>query len=267
MKKIVKQGCIFIICFALLTASIYKIGSFVRTREKENTFEISVQHGISQAGGSVKENEGEQRGKDVEIIKASEREEKHTANIPVQWISQYPELPTGCEVTCLTMLMNYYGYPVTKTVMASEYLPKGEGDFREKFVGNPFSEQGFGCYAKPIVTAANRYFKEKNVQARAVNISNSSFETLLDYVRMGIPVITWNTMNMQPSYDTRSWETEKGTVTWRAPEHCVVLIGYNLEARTVWVADPVVGIVERDLELFQHRYQELYSQAVYITAN
>lgn len=267
MKKRVKQRCIFIICFALLTVGIYKIGSFVRTREKENTFKISVQHGISEAGGSAKENEGAQRGTDVEIIKASERENTHTAYIPVQWISQYPELPTGCEVTSLTMLMNYYGYHVTKTKMASEYLPIGEGDFWEKFVGNPFSEQGFGCYARPIVKAANQYFREKNIKARAVNISNSSFESLLDYVRMGIPVMVWNTMNMLPSYDSRSWETEKGTVTWRAPEHCVVLIGYDLAARTVWVADPTMGIVKRDMDLFQQRYEELYSQAVYITAN
>ena len=38
-------------------------------------------------------------------------------------ILQMPELPTGCEITALTMVLNYYGFAVDKTVMAAEYLP------------------------------------------------------------------------------------------------------------------------------------------------
>lgn len=32
---------------------------------------------------------------------------------------QTPELPTGCEITALTMVLNYYGFSVDKTTMAT----------------------------------------------------------------------------------------------------------------------------------------------------
>ena len=34
--------------------------------------------------------------------------------INVKWVSQKPELPTGCEITSLTTVLNYYGYNVSK---------------------------------------------------------------------------------------------------------------------------------------------------------
>lgn len=42
-------------------------------------------------------------------------------NFPILY--QMPELPTGCEITALTMLLNYYGLPAEKVEMATEYLP------------------------------------------------------------------------------------------------------------------------------------------------
>lgn len=38
-------------------------------------------------------------------------------------IYQMPELPTGCEITAMTMVLNYYGYSVDKVQMATQYLP------------------------------------------------------------------------------------------------------------------------------------------------
>ena len=39
-------------------------------------------------------------------------------------IIQYPDLPTGCETTSLTMVLNYLGYPVDKLDLADHYLDK-----------------------------------------------------------------------------------------------------------------------------------------------
>ena len=44
-------------------------------------------------------------------------------------LNQNPELPTGCEITSLTSVLNYYGCNVDKTTMADEYLKKGNGSF------------------------------------------------------------------------------------------------------------------------------------------
>lgn len=70
------------------------------------------------------------------------------ADFPV--VLQMPELPTGCEITAMTMVLNYYGYMVSKEEMAVEYLPTvpanlyygSDGrlygpDLNRYFVGNP----------------------------------------------------------------------------------------------------------------------------------
>lgn len=187
-------------------------------------------------------------------------------NIDVQYISQYPELPTGCEITSLTMVMNYYGFKVSKTQMASNYLEKeNNGDFREVFVGDPFSVHGYGCYAKPIVNAANKYFTGNHLNAKAIDISGSDFDVLLAHIRAGVPVLVWNTMEMKPAYVSAHWMTDTGMVEWIAPEHCVVLIGYNEEEGTVRIADPMAGIVDRNMQTFRQRYYDMSAQAVYIS--
>ena len=44
-------------------------------------------------------------------------------------MEQYPELPTGCEITAMTMVLNYYGYNVDKVTMALDYMPKIQAEF------------------------------------------------------------------------------------------------------------------------------------------
>ena len=41
---------------------------------------------------------------------------------------QMPELPTGCEITALTMALNYYGCPADKVEIAERYLPTVPAD-------------------------------------------------------------------------------------------------------------------------------------------
>lgn len=80
-------------------------------------------------------------------------EEYRIDNFPI--IGQMPELPTGCEITALTMALQYYGYDADKVTMASEYLPTaGTGnyygddgrlygnDLNQYFIGDPFTEGG-----------------------------------------------------------------------------------------------------------------------------
>ena len=41
-------------------------------------------------------------------------------------ICQYPELPTGCEVTALAMVLGFYGQDVDKCELSDKYLDKGK---------------------------------------------------------------------------------------------------------------------------------------------
>ena len=64
----------------------------------------------------------------------------------------------------------------------------------------------------------------------------------------------------------KTWTAYNGkAMNWKHPLHCVVLIGYDLDAQTVTIADPMVGIVSHPLSLFELRYLQLGSQAVIVT--
>jgi len=182
-----------------------------------------------------------------------------------EWLSQNPELPTGCEITSLTSVLNYYGINVKKETMADDYLKKGDGSYYKMFLGNPRDAGSFGCMAQPIVDAANLYFKKNNVSMKASNVSGVTFDKIFEYVSQGVPMIVWNTMGMAPAYESQTLTLDGREYTWIAPEHCVVVVGYDLDNNEVYVADPMAGMVTRNLKTFEERYDSLKRQAVYVT--
>lgn len=197
----------------------------------------------------------------------------HSIKLPVKHLAQNPELPTGCEITALTTVLNYYGFNVSKSVMAANYLPKSTefpANFWDVFLGDPTKSTGFGCYAKPIVDAANKYFKDNNADFIAVDHSGSQFESLLAEVENGTPVLIWGTSydkkekNLREPYTTYEWTIDGKKIQWIAPEHCMVLIGYDIDRGIAIISDPQRGIVEYDLETVKARYIVLHSQCVVI---
>lgn len=187
--------------------------------------------------------------------------------LPVAFISQLPQLPTGCEVTALATVLNYLGYPVDKETLADNYLPKGavgSTDFREAFVGNPRKADSFGCYVGAILSAADNYFATVSHTHKVYDISGSSKEQLYREVRAGNPVLVWGTINNMEPYFTAEWTVNGEKLQWLAGEHCFVLSGFDLEKNTVIVSDALNGIIEYDADLFFTRYQQMYSQALVI---
>ena len=187
--------------------------------------------------------------------------------IDVQNIQQNPELPTGCEVTSLTMVLNHLGYKVDKCTLADDFLKKGEigsTDFSEAFVGNPRDERSYGCYANVIQECAEDYLTSIAAKVQVLNLTSTYFMTLLRYVQKGIPVIVWTTIDLNEPYSTMEWEINGHHIEWLANEHCVVLTGFNLSDHIVYVSDPRQGSVKYDMDLFIKRYYQLSSQAIAI---
>ena len=126
----------------------------------------------------------------------------HSGKVNVKTVLQNPELPTGCEVTSLTMVLNYLGYEVSKLTIADEYLPKENVncDPYNVFCGNPRSKNAYGCFAPVIVKAANKYLESVGSDYKAVDITGSSPSQLYEYVKQGIPVLVWATIGMVDTY-------------------------------------------------------------------
>lgn len=193
---------------------------------------------------------------------------QRSAQLQVSHISQLPNLPTGCEITSLTTVLNYYGYAVSKETMADDYLPKcafGTGSFRDYFIGNPRDENSFGCYARPIVSAASNYFSSHGSRHQVSNYSGSDFSVLLNQVAEGKPVVMWITISLLPAYKTYEWNINGRNERWIAPEHCVVLTGYDLDAQTVTISDPLKGIEKYNMRTVACRYNQMEQQAVVVS--
>ena len=179
-------------------------------------------------------------------------------------VNQMPELPTGCEITALTMALNYYGYPVDKTVMASEYLPTASADryygSDGRLYGTDMNEY-FIWRTGAIVTAAVSHLADEGSSMRAADVTGSSPEELYERVSQGQPVVVWVTISMADRRSTQGWYTEDGAyVDWSTNDHGAVLIGYT--ETTVTIADPISGRVEYDREQFEDVFESRGNQCV-----
>lgn len=183
-------------------------------------------------------------------------------------IYQEPELPTGCEITAMTMVLNYYGLRADKVNMALEYLPTlyDEGfyygpdgrlfgnDMENYFIGDPTTSTGYICGPGAIVTAANRYLSDAGSSLRAVNLTGTPAEELYDLVDRGIPVVIWGTIGMEERGEVKGWYREDGTfMDWSNNDHGTVLIGYT--DSTVVLADPILGRYHVSKDDFESVYK------------
>ena len=198
------------------------------------------------------------------VDKDSVKEEK--ALIKMECVYQEPELPTGCEITASYMILKYHHFPISKVRFGNKYfeLKEKKTDYRYSFVGDPYSEYGLGCYAPAVVLALNRYFAICESDLLAFNYTGYSFETLLNAVGKGYPVIIWGSQYMKEPFWGSTFKLGEDTLTWISQEHCMVLIGYDLGKKTAFVNDPLAGPVEYDLDLVKKRYIQLGSQAVIV---
>ncbi|MDE6594303.1 MAG: C39 family peptidase [Oscillospiraceae bacterium] len=185
-------------------------------------------------------------------------------------VRQNPELPTGCEVTSLSMALRYLGINVDKEILADNYLPKcpyRTGDYRKAFVGDPRSTFAYGCYSEVIEKCAKQFLSvQQGRKFDVVNITGCDPDRLYACLEMGYPVIVWVTIDMQDTFEGASWVDEDTgqNITWRGNEHCVLLTGYSASRDTVYLNDPLKGSVGCSKEIFEQRFKEMESQAVFI---
>ncbi|MDO4523163.1 MAG: C39 family peptidase [Eubacteriales bacterium] len=175
-------------------------------------------------------------------------------NVPE--LLQNPELPTGCESVALTMALQYEGFHLAKTTIAREFLiyNREDDNMALGYVGDPFSEDGAGCFAPALAATAMDFFEDQGYDYTAYEITGTPLSDLLKYVSEGTPVVLWTTMYMaepEVSRDVEVCTYGDNTYEWYTSEHCVVLSGYDTEAQTLQINDPLEGIVTRDMAEFE----------------
>lgn len=148
-------------------------------------------------------------------------------------------LPNGCEAVSAAMLLKYAGININVQDFVIEDLPKDRVYVQngckygpnpmEKYAGDPFSEKGgYGCFAPVIVEALSKEISRQRVK----NLTGISLRALEEtYVRQGIPVAIWVTIDMEPCEQYYQWLSYDGDETLLYPmnEHCVVITGCDEE--------------------------------------
>lgn len=189
-------------------------------------------------------------------------------------ISQKPYYPTGCESVAAVSLMQFYGIDITVDEFIELHLPISDYPFYEDdvmyggnpwdaFIGDPYSDSGYGCYSTAVVKAMISAVPD-DYEIRAVY--NLPLSVLCEqYIDEGIPVMIWATMEMKKPYEGNSWILPDGrTFTFISPEHALILIGYD--DSSYYFCNPqsdekVVSYPKTDCET---AYNAMYRQAVAI---
>jgi uncharacterized protein YvpB len=169
------------------------------------------------------------------------------AMIDAPIIRQNPELPAGCEITSLTMLLQYTGLAKTKMELAAE-MPKDEtpfvmnGDGSIQFWGNPNigfvgdvtrKARGFGIYHAGLFPLLKHYISQ------AIDVTNQPFETYEQQISKGFPVLVWTTIDYSVPDHYITWDTSIGHFQTSFSEHAVLLVGYD--DKSVYLNDPLSG--------------------------
>ena len=148
--------------------------------------------------------------------------------IQAPFISQLGRYPTGCESVSSVMALNYAGYNISVDTFIDQYLDKKPWPFdpNETFGGNPRLTSGWGCYTPVIQKAMDKILEGKHHSAKVVN-GMSIPDLCSTYIDNDIPVIFWGTIDMAPPYQGKTWTYNGKSITWIAPLHCLLLVGYD----------------------------------------
>ena len=207
--------------------------------------------------------------------KEQSQTEKRVWLSDVPFISQVGRYPTGCESVSAVMACQYAGLSIDVDTFIRSYLPRGSFTYENGkmigwhpntcFMGDPFTQYGFGCYA-PCIEKAILKFLPAGYTLR--NTTGTSLTSLChEYIDKGIPVVVWATMYMNPPTQGRQWILqENGSLfQWIGREHCLVLTGYD--SWYYYFNDPLSGRVKYAKSLVETRFAQLGKQSLVIYAS
>jgi len=196
-----------------------------------------------------------------------------SARIEAPIVKQKPELPSGCEVTALTMLLQFYGLPKDKIELAAEMKHdttplKRNADGSIAYWGNPNlgfvgdatgASKGFGIYHSALFDLLHRYVPT------AVDLTAQSWDKVEQQLREGIPAVVWTTIDYQVPDRWVVWDTPIGPIQTTFMEHAVLLVGFD--EQHVYINDPLSGKgqVELDKAQFISTWEAMGKQALSYT--
>ena len=176
------------------------------------------------------------------------QKKKDSTMLNVVLIRQNPELRYGCEVTSLAMVLNYAGAKTSKMDLyrsvrkdLDPLVRSSKGDIlrwgnpADGFVGDMTGRRaGYAVFDQPMIALINQ-----KLPGRAINLTNKTFDQILDHVSAGYPVVVWTTGDYRLPDRWEGWYHGKQYIKTPLDLHAVVLVGYD--RNYVYLNDPLSG--------------------------
>lgn len=236
-----KKGLvIFLVAMMAVSASACMTKTSQLVKDESASLASEKHHGASGENGNIT------------LVSKTKAE---SIQLPVSNIFQNPQLPQGCEVTSLVIVMNYKGYKVDKCVLSDNYLPKWpnlSGDPEMYYLREPRSD-GWYCFAGALCSTINNYCADTGANVPYRNLTGTDVENLYSEVENGNPVVVWGTLQ---------WQTPRANGTHYVNLHCMVLSGFT--DSTVTITDPIYGVTTVDRNRFESVWHKMGSRALVV---
>lgn len=196
---------------------------------------------------------------------------RESVRLQAPTIGQHPQLPRGCEVTSLAMLLRYYDVEVDKMELAQKikkdkttYKQTDEGIYfgnpNEGFVGDmySFSNPGLGVYHGPIADLAREYLGDQ-----VLDFSGGSFYQIFQHINADRPVwvITNTAYKKLDDSHFQTWQTDQGEIKITMKEHSVLVTGYDEEY--IYFNDPMKAEIRKaPINNFREAWVQMGKQAI-----
>lgn len=198
-------------------------------------------------------------------LKAKKQVDKMVLDVPLINQMDHPRLYNGCEVTSLTMILNYKGISVSKNDLANEikrvpfrYENGQRGNPNEGFVGNMEDGPGLGVYHGPLLELAQQY-----VGNRARDLTGKAFDLVLEELAEENPIWVIVPSRFVPVSNFSTWDTPQGPVDVTFSMHSVVITGFDED--NVYINDPYGAKNRRvNKDSFIKAWEQMGSQAIVI---
>lgn len=265
-KNLIKRS-IFLICILLISNKVLIKPLFedksIKQNKVDNTNIEKVEENNLVGGSKISDNILEDEDK---IVKDN-LEEKLMAScrLDVSLILQNPELYNGCEITSLTMLLNYKGISVDKLTLANE-MPKdntelergsnGEiyrwGNPNNGFVGDVYGDEiGISIAPTPLMPLVEKYYNEG-----ALNLTGCKIEDLKKAISNNNPVLVWVTADFTRPNEFFTWIDSSGNeVQGTFETHTVLLTGYDEDS--FYYNDPLSGY--KDMKISSDQFEAVWT--------
>ncbi len=193
------------------------------------------------------------------------------ANNQAPSIQQYPELPRGCEVTSLAMLLQFHGLEIDKLTLADQ-IKKDTTSYQEKngeiyfgnpnkgFVGSMFSldEPGYGVYHEPLYQLTKDYMGNS-----AKDLTSQPFTEVMEFIANKQPVVIITNITYKPLEEEQfqTWQTPQGPVEITHKQHAVLVTGYD--SSYIYFNDPYDGKAKKaPKQPFIAAWEQMGKQAI-----